>query len=191
MSDGEMKILLSQFQNGDKEAFEIIYNLYWKELYFHAYKRLGDEDHAEELVQELFVQLWEKRAFLAIEKSLKAYLFGNIKNRILHFYREKYKQSAHYEASSEGTLEFNSDTEQGIIQRDLLEKIDLLTQKLPSRSRDIFELSRKKFLSNKEIAEKLNISEKTVQYHIHISLKYLRANCPDYLLYSFLLLFWW
>ena len=79
--------LLTDFQQGSKKAFEKIYNLYWKGLYLHAYKRLNAEDLAEELVQELFIQLWEKRKEIKVEKSLQHYLYGVIKKKILHHLR--------------------------------------------------------------------------------------------------------
>ncbi|MCG8318156.1 MAG: RNA polymerase sigma-70 factor [Cytophagales bacterium] len=186
MRDWKETKLLSEFQKGNKKAFEIIYNLYWKGLYLHAYKRLNAEDLAEELVQELFIQLWEKRREIKVEKSLQHYLYGIIKKKILYHLRERYREAAHYQAFRENVVTVNGHLEHRIEQRDMLQNIEDLVQKLPAKSRRIFELSRKKFLSNKEIACRLNISEKAVEYHIHSSLRFIRTNCPDYLSYLFL-----
>ena len=182
MHDWKETKLLTELQKGNKRAFETIYNLYWKELYLHAYKRLNTEHQAEELVQELFIQLWEKRTEIKVEKSLKSYLYGIIKKRILYYLREQYRESAHYEAFGKNIVKVNGNLEHRIVQRDMIQKIEDLVQKLPVKTRYVFELSRKKFLSNKEIAGQLNISEKAVEYHIHSSLNFIKSNCSDYLL---------
>ena len=178
--------LLTDFQQGNKKAFERIYNLYWKGLYLHAYKRLHAEDLAEELVQELFIQLWEKRKEIKVEKSIQHYLYGVIKKKILHHLRERYREAAHHQAIRETAVTVNSHLEHRIEQRDMLQNIESLVQRLPAKSRRVFELSRKKFMSNKDIARQLNISEKAVEYHIHSSLHFIRTNCPDYLSYLFI-----
>lgn len=171
--------LLSSLQHGDVQAFEVIYYRFWKPLYVHAYARLNETDLAEEFVQDIFVQLWDNRKKIVVEVSLKAYLHGSIKNRILRHFRDQYRHEEHHDEIRKHTLQSSNQAERSIIQKDLLDKIELLIQNLPNRSREVFELSRKQFLSNKEIACRLGVTDKTVEYHINYAIQYLKTNCPD------------
>ncbi|MBU2915105.1 MULTISPECIES: RNA polymerase sigma factor [Reichenbachiella] len=176
--------LIPALKKGDREAFEAIYAHFWKPLYIHVYKRLDDTYLAEEMVQEVFVQLWENRQKVEIERSLSAYLYGSVKNKILLHFRNLYRHSAHHAEIKYQAIKSDQQLERSVVQGDLLDKIEQLIQCLPNKSRRVFELSRVDFLSNKEIADRMGITDKTVEYHINYSLQYLRNHCPDYLLAS-------
>lgn len=89
--------VLAKLRHGDSEAFNAVYALYWKKLYFHAYKRVGTAELAEDMVQDVFFQFWLKRASLVITKSIESYLMGMLKNKILMHFREKYAASEKYD----------------------------------------------------------------------------------------------
>lgn len=179
-SQSSEEVLLYGLKKGSMQHYRAIYDRYWKVLYVHAYKRLGIAELSEELVQDIFIDLWQRKQTLTIEKTLEAYLIGSMKKQVLFQLRKRYSQEKHYEAVMTMADQSDNSMEQRIIQRDLLEKIDILVQQLPDRSRQVFEMSRKQALSNREIAEQLQISNKTVEYHIDYALRYLRANCREY-----------
>ncbi|AWW29658.1 RNA polymerase sigma-70 factor [Echinicola strongylocentroti] len=174
--------LQTELRLGDSKAFNKIYSLYWQKLYSHAYKRVGSPELTEDMVQEVFFQFWLKRKSLTITKSIESYLIGMLKNNILMYFREIYTTNQNHKEIFFHSPDQDTETERRIEYSDLLNHVDELIERLPEQSKHVFKLSRKEFLSNKEIADRLEISIKTVEYHIHYSLTYLRNNCPDYIL---------
>ncbi|MEH0152811.1 RNA polymerase sigma-70 factor [Limibacter armeniacum] len=172
--------LLQRLQSGDEYAFKQIYEQHWESLYIKAYKRLDDPDLVEEIIQQLFVELWEQRETVAFDKNWSAYLQGMLKHKILMYFRKRYAKESHFEEIRQYQTEMATLTESSILQRDLLNQVEKLIQELPEKTREVFELSRKSYLSNKEIAERLSISTKTVEYHINMALQFLRKHCQEY-----------
>lgn len=164
-------LLLSQQDNG--LAFRQLYDRHWKRLYLFSLKLLKDETEAKDVVQEVFFTLWSKRKELEIN-NIKAYLFATTKYKCLESLRRKrldttFLDKAHFflgENNVEKEIHFKE------TQNILAKRIDLL----PSKTRQIFKMSRYDELTNKEIAYKLNISTKTVEYHITQSIKQLRGS---------------
>ena len=190
MMEHHERHLLKQLAKGDAEAFRELYQLHWENLYIKAYKRLSSPELSEEVVQQLFLDLWEKRKTMKIKSSLTAYLHGMLKKKILQHFRDQYLQDNHRQIIKIEHQDHDATLEQRIIHRDILERVDLLIQDLPTQSRRVFELSRKQWLSNSEIASKLRISNKAVEYHINYALRYLRNNCKEYALVA-LFIFWY
>jgi len=158
----------------DREAFNQIYFRYWKKLYAKAYNILRDHDNAVDLVQEIFVWLWDHRATQNIQ-NLNSYLHTAVKFKIANFIRDEKVKNAFYEAvESIKSNEFYLDDSLEV--RELQAVIISFTQDLPEKCRTIFNLSRFEHLSNRKIAEKLGISEKTVEGQITIALKKLRIS---------------
>ncbi|UXP31958.1 RNA polymerase sigma-70 factor [Reichenbachiella agarivorans] len=176
--------LLLSLRQGDVEAFETLYHRYWKPLYIHAYKRVSVAELAEEIVQDVFCQLWEKRKQVDVAVSVEAYLYGSVRNHVLRHFRDQYRHETHHQEIKNQSLQHNDQLERSMVQKDLLEKVEELIEMLPDKSKHVFELSRKHFLTNREIALRMGVTDKTVEYHINYSLQYLRSNCPDYLLVS-------
>lgn len=173
------KELFIQLKKGDKIAFEAIFNNYYASLCIYANRMLNDDEKAEEIVQNLFVNLWSKRKNLDVESSLKYYLFRSVRNHCLNQLqhlkiREKYAQKV---------IE-NQDIEihdhDYFIEVDLAKKIQESIESLPEKRRQIFKLSREEGLKYKEIAEKLNLSVKTVEAQMGLALKQLREKLKDY-----------
>ncbi len=169
--------LLSDIANGDSRAFEILYRRYFSKLYGAAYKRLQDKELTEEIVQELFVSLWERRASLPIE-NIENYLFTSIKYLVIAQFR---KDTLFEKYSSTLNLDENDDnfTEQAVAFDELNEAYQQALQVIPERCREVFLLKRSG-LSQKEISERLDISEKTVENQMTKALKILRGALKDY-----------
>jgi RNA polymerase sigma-70 factor (family 1) len=166
------KNLLLALRDGDENAFTTIYNTYWKKLLALAYANLKDKMLAEEVVQEVFISLWNRRFDQRIE-SLEAYLATAVK---FSTFKSLHRNRRHSE------IENQTETKDYYIQDDVIESkflkeyLDGVVEKLPDKCRLVFKLSRESYLSNKEIAKDLDISEKSVEAHITRALKLLKSN---------------
>jgi RNA polymerase sigma-70 factor (family 1) len=176
----ESEIVLA-IQQGDESVFEQVFRKYYQSLCNYANSLVKDEDEAEEIVQNLFFSIWEKRADLEITVSLKSYLYRAVHNhclnRIKHLkVREEYQQYAfdYHESSYESV-------NQAVIKNELEEKINFAIEKLPEQCKIIFQMSRFEELKYNEIAEKLALSPKTIENQIGKALKILRVELAEYL----------
>lgn len=173
LSDQELAILL---KSGDKHAFEEIYNRYWAVLYLHARNILRNQEEAKDVVQELFTTIWSKASDISLQGSLSSYLYRATRNKILNYFEHKkivldYQQSL-LSFMEEGVLV----TDKALREKELTKIIESEIQRLPAKMREIFELSRKRYLSYKQIAEQLDISEHTVRSQVSNSLRILRMR---------------
>jgi len=183
----EEKILICRLKDGDQTAFEIIFRHYYPGLVIFVSQIILDKDEADEIVQDFFVQLWEKCATLKDGRSLKSYFFTSVKNRSFNYLKKsKIKQQTleqlKYLASN--NLLYSPDI---FVESELQQRIKSAINKLPSRCSEIFVMNRFNGLSNDEIAEKLNISKRTVETQITNALKVLRVVLKDYTGMLFLL----
>jgi RNA polymerase sigma-70 factor (family 1) len=169
--------LLARLKDDDRQAFEMLYNKYSAKVYQVAYNLFRDKDVCEDLVQELFIDLWTKRNQLNIS-SLEWYLKVAIKNRVLMYIRT---QKATLDLSAIAMLTEKYAADSKLLQNDISSILENNVERLPEKCRQIFTLSRKEYLSNKEIASRLNISIKTVENQMTIALRYLRTGLSDYL----------
>lgn len=169
--------LLKLLRDDDRRAFEMLYNRYSGKAYQVAYNLFRDTVVCEDLVQELFIDLWTKRTTLNIS-SLEWYLKVAIKNRVLMYIRS---QKATLDLSAIATLTEKYSTDSKLLQNDISHLLEEGVERLPEKCRQIFTLSRREYLSNKEIASRLNISVKTVENQMTIALRYLRVGLNDYL----------
>lgn len=166
--------LLDQVSGGDTTAFEAIYLRYWRPLLNAAYKRLKDKQQAEDIVQNVFLRLWNKREHLNI-LSLSAYLHGAVRYEVLKFI-----------SRSKGTLFFHSlleevimDAESAdakILSSEMMELVLAYAQTLPQKRRNIFLLHLQDNLSTKQIADTLQVTQKTVQNQLRTALNGLQAE---------------
>lgn len=173
LSDEELTILL---KTGDVAAFAEIFDRYNAALYIHAFKRLQDREECRDLVQELLTTLWSKRDELYLTTSLSGYLYMAVRNRIFNLLSKKKLNQEYIVAIQQLSAHAKSNTDYLVRQRQLTEIIDREISALPPRTREIFELSRKGFMSHKEIALQLDISEQTVKTTINNALKILRTK---------------
>lgn len=172
MLDTTETYIFQQIKNNDPKAFELLFNNYYVPLCRYCFVFLQDEVHAEEIVQQFFINLWENRATLSINTSIKSYLYKSVRNRCLNFIRNK-KTKMKVEKELLQKTEKSAVPEQILLIEldELQEFIESAIASLPEKCRNIFEMSRSLDLSNKEIASALNLSPKTVENQITIALK--------------------
>ncbi|NGM60890.1 RNA polymerase sigma-70 factor [Sphingobacterium sp. SGG-5] len=174
--------LLALLKAGDEKSFAEIYDRYWAVLYRHAYKLLKDEVVAQDIVQEVFVNLWDKIHHLDLQNSLSSYLYAAVRNKVLNvIQREKYQKRyvdsmIHFMKTSEAL------TDHKLRANMLQEKIEKEVAFLPAKMRHIFEMSRIQHLSHKEIAQELKLSDKTVKKQINNAIRILRFKLSSFLL---------
>lgn len=168
--------LIAQLKQGNKEAFTRLYEIYWRQVYNFSRLYLTNQSMAEEVVQEVFVKIWESYDVIREDENFKGLLFIITRNLIFNRHRKNVNEDF-YKITVLAAME-NAvfDLEEEIEAKNLGEYIDQLIKELPPRRREIFNLSRKENKSYKEIAALLNISEKTVENQISEALKYLRKN---------------
>lgn len=173
--------LLEMFQQGDRMAFNELYRRHWKELLDSAYKRLKDIGTAESIVQEVFVHLYVKRETLSIKVSLAAYLHTVLKNKVIDEIRKQIVRNTYrQELFDRPPATLYEDVHSLLEEKELKEKIDGFVETLPIKCKEVFLLKQRKHLSNKAIAEKLQISEKTVEGHLTHARKCLRIYLEGY-----------
>ncbi len=173
--------IVGAIRQGNERIFEETFRKYYQSLCNYANSILKEMDEAEEVVQNLFLSIWEKRNDLEISISLKSYLYRAVHNhclnRIKHLkIREEYQQYAtnFYDASYESVS-------QTVMKNELEQKIEEAIKKLPEQCRLIFRMSRFEELKYHEIAEQLALSPKTVENQIGKALKILRVELAEYL----------
>lgn len=172
MEEKQILILLKQ---GDRNAFQELYRQYWQQVYNFGRLYLKSKDAAEEVVQDVFLKVWESREFIREEDNFKGLLFIITRNIIFNQSRKNLNEDF-YKMTVLAAMEESYDIEEEIETKDLKEYIDMLISELPPRRQEIFNLSRKGQKSYKEIAELLNISERTVRNQISEALTFLRKN---------------
>ncbi len=178
LTDDQLIVLLKQ----DKlSAFKEIYGRYWKKMYGEAYKRLKNKELSEEIVQEIFTNLWVKRQSLQITLTIGGYLHLAVANQVIDQYRKELTREKYRESFKIVHSEVDNSTEDAIMLRDLAYTIETEVNQLPDKCRSVYELSRNEHKSNKEIALHLGISEKTVENHLTKALKKLRLGLSHYL----------
>lgn len=181
---GEKELLLT-LKTGNRQSFTVLYNQYWSQVYNFSRLYLTSRDAAEEVVQEVFVKVWESREFIREDDNFKGLLFIITRNLIFNQSRKSFNEDF-YKITMLAAMEESYDMEAEIDAKNLREYIDQLIADLPPQRKLIFTMSRNENMSYKEIAEKLNISEKTVENQISSAIKFLKQNLI--LLSSFLLI---
>ncbi|NOW96058.1 RNA polymerase sigma factor [Mucilaginibacter sp. SG564] len=175
-SDFPDSLLVERLRSDDRAAFAEIYRRYKGPLYVHAFHRLQDREETKDLLQQLFATLWENRKHLNIDGYLSGYLFTAVRNRVLKFVARQ-NVNSRYIASVQSTINNTSyQSDQLVREKELSAIIEKEISALPTKMREIFELSRKQHLSNAEIAEILDISEKTVRNQLNNALSILRSK---------------
>ncbi len=181
--------LIKLLYNGNRRAFDALYYRYFAKLYSVAYKRVKSKEDAEEIIQELFTNLWIKRELININQNFSSYIFTAVKYMIFKYYRKEGVQKVYAENLSIVYSELENTTEEIIFFNDLNLQFENAVNNLPDKSKTVFSLSRKEHKTNKEIAYQLGITEKAVEYHITKALSLLRINLKDFAALLFILAF--
>lgn len=160
---------------GDKIAFSHLFSFYKSQVFYYCVHFVKDKEVAEDITQDIFLTIWEKKEELRVEHSFSAFLYTIARNRIYDLFRSLSAQSVLYEKLMEQAIDYVDDVEKSLEEKNIQELIAQALEQLSSRQREIFELSRNKGLSHKEIAEKLDLSVYTVQDHIKNALEKIRT----------------
>ncbi len=175
------KNILKDISNGDAKAFEDLFKSFFSELTFYAIRFVEDMETAEEIVQDIFFNIWDNRTKISINTSVKSYLYTTVKNTCLNLIKHKKVENKYREYFSRSLQSDELNEETWIKADDLHSKITTAINKLPEQRRKIFMMSRFEELTYKEIANKLSISIKTVENQMGSALKFLRIELKDFL----------
>lgn len=180
--------LLLGISEGNEKAFSELYDIFYPELTRHVLSKVNDQIIAEDILHDLFFSLWKNRESILEIKSVPAYLYSSVRYLILRYYRMKKVQE--FDSSDlddiEGVLDEDS-IEDRLYYRYILDEVQSEIENLPEKCKEVFKLSREKYLSIQQISEKLSISESTVKKHINRALRQLRSFTKGK--FSFILFF--
>lgn len=166
--------LLAQLSNGSRVAFDALYDKYFKQVYNSAYKRLNNPHHADDIAQEVFVQLWIRGSKTPIE-NLPGYLFTIVKNSIFKFLQKESKYAELPDVANQ-TEDPLANADAVLLYQEFLDSFDLLIASLSPQQQVIFKMRFEDDLSSTEIAEKLQISPKTVRNQLGKAISKLRGS---------------
>lgn len=166
--------LIDRMRDGDSGALGVLYVRYSAMVHDFALRFSGDDAEAEDITHNVFCRLWEHRCALGDVDSMKAYLFRMTRNDILSLFRHKKVVRDYQERYSAESNEASEDNFHRVTTAELIEMINLAIDRMPEMRRRIFMMSRYDGMTYAEIAERLDISPKTVQYHIGHALAELR-----------------
>ncbi len=181
--------LIRLIRTGDEAAFEKLFRLFYERLSRYAAQMLDSPESAEEVVQDVFVTVWENRAKLELQVGIKPYLYRSVHNRCLNNIRHLQVRAQHKTVvMSMPSAELSEGTPQ-LETKELQQRINRALEKLPEECRKVFRLSRYEELSYREIADFLEISVKTVENQMGKALKIMRRELSDYLVVLLFVLF--
>ncbi len=186
--------LFDQLKTGDPKALRQLFSIYFTRLNDFAKNVVKDDGISQDIVQEVFVKVWENRAKIE-GLNIEAYLFKLVRNRCIDYIKHlkvvnTHLQKIHVDSKYEELyrIDFIGNEPYVLIEEELITKIEKTIQCLPDRCREVFILSRKEGLKNKEIADQLNINIKNVERHLNRALQSFRQNFTEELPIALILL---
>ena len=187
--ESEDREIAALFTPHPEKAFTLVYDKYWLALYNFAYMRIKDHALAENIVQDVFISFWQSKSSIDFDAGFARYLFGAARNRV---YTNIKKYSLHHVYLNEAAQAVYpaTDIPDSLYEaKELQNQLDESVNKLPPQTRKVFLLSRKDGLTTAEIAHQLQISSRTVETHLHNSLKFLRSRMKAELLLLLILFY--
>jgi len=174
--------LLLALKEGDALAFETIYKRHWGKVYFTACKKLQSKEVAEELTQNIFVSIWERRATLEVS-VLESYLMTALKYKIINYIDATLLRNKIFQNIQQTSTEsIGTNVDNLIAIKEIRNAIEKALSEMPEKTQTIFRLSRFENKTIKEIASLINMNEKAVEYHITQSLKKMRIHLKDFII---------
>lgn len=168
--------LLELIQQDDRVAFTELYNRYWDKLFTTAMHRLDDEHEAEEVVQEVFLSIWQRRKIIKLTHTMNTYLSVAVKYKIINHLDKQYRKKRHIDHLAITAPLQEDSTNRWLSEKELRKQLEHSINQLPQKCRIVFLLSREEQKTNAEIAAELNIAEKTVEAHMTKALNTLRQS---------------
>ena len=178
----EEKLVIDRLKGGDAEAFTILYNRYWLKVYNFAQLYIISSSELSEVVQDVFLKVWESKEILDADKNFDGFLFMITRNIIFNYSRRHFNE-LNFKMTVLKGLENSYDIEEELDAADLKNYIDKLISQLPARRQQIFRMSREEHLSNREIAERCAVSEKAIERQITLALKFIKENLPLFVVF--------
>ncbi|CAL1518778.1 sigma-70 family RNA polymerase sigma factor [Chitinophaga sp. MM2321] len=173
-------LLWQDVREGSIKSFHILYERYWETVYKSALKRLRNHDQAQDITQDIFANLWLKKAELQIA-NLPAYLHVSVRNRVLNLF-ERERRYIPFEQLIHDNIQLHGDSADAVaLRNDFLQAYHTLVDTLPVQRKKIFRYYFEEGLSTDEIAQKLSLSRKTVQNQLGRAVSYLRTNLSQLL----------
>ncbi|ACU02945.1 MULTISPECIES: RNA polymerase sigma factor [Pedobacter] len=186
LNDNELTDLV---RKSDELAFAEIYQRYWTIMYMHALKMLKNEEDARDVIQELFTTLWSKCQSLTSSINLSGYLYTIVRNKVLDLIEQKKTRSIHLESLALYLEEHHNKTLEDLTEREMMQALDHEIGQLPGKMRVIFQMRVKEHKTYKEIAEALEISDKTVKKQVSNAIKLIKPKLSGFTGWPLLLYF--
>jgi RNA polymerase sigma-70 factor (ECF subfamily) len=180
MKTFEINTLLKQIKVNDKDAINNIFMAYSKRLYNFAFAYLKTEVDAKDVVQDVFISLWNNRNNLKEDTNLEAYLFTIARNSVISVFRKKISENEYLKHLRKTVIFQFSENDEKYDYDLLSNRIKNLIDQLPDQRKLIFKLSKEQGMSNKAIAEELNISIKTVEDHMTKARRFLKSRLTKF-----------
>ncbi|HEY2726808.1 MAG TPA: RNA polymerase sigma-70 factor [Parafilimonas sp.] len=181
------EVLIKLLKAGDEAAFKAIYQRYWKPLYRKVYFKIRSHETAEEIVQNVFVKLWENRTYASI-LYLENYLQTAVKYQVINHFRSLLTKEKYLKSLKEKYSETEDTSATNLLVHELNAIIDKAIHELPEKTQTIFNLSRNENYTIKQISESMHLSEKAVEYHITKSLAQLRLYLKEIITFLIVLM---
>ncbi|HEY8404229.1 MAG TPA: RNA polymerase sigma-70 factor [Flavobacteriales bacterium] len=173
--------IVKNMRQGDRGSFETMFRTWYNPLCNYAFSFLGRREESEEIVQNVFVQFWEKREEIEIETSLKSYLYRAVRNTCFNVLKHEKVKREHARYTLERNEHHSSQGGATLLAQELEVKISQALSQLPEQCAIIFKMSRFEEMKYAEIAEKLGLSIKTVENQMGKALRIMREQLKDYL----------
>ncbi|SDL35819.1 RNA polymerase sigma-70 factor, ECF subfamily [Pedobacter sp. ok626] len=164
----------------DEQGFAYVYRNCWKSVFGIIFHYTRDEEIAEEISQDLFASIWERREKLIIKTSIEQYLNRAAKLEAFEYLRTSNSHRLHIDCALQNLCGSRNCTEEQVFFNALKGSLDVLVDELPCRCREVYRLSQEQGMNNKSIAAALLISEKTVEYHLYKAMSFLRNNLKEF-----------
>lgn len=173
MSEKEENITIHQLRMGNEEAFEKLYHLYHKRLYSYAFKYLKSHELSEDAVHDTYIKLWDHRE--KITSNIRGFLFATIRNHVMNLIRNKKRKVLKHIQIERNRVKSSNKTEDLILYSEYQKILSAGLDQLTDSKREIFHLKTVQGLSNKEIADQLNITKRTVKSQYYHASKFIKA----------------
>lgn len=181
-------LLVVKIRDGNKDAFKLLYDRYSKKIFYFSVKYLHCKEEAEELIQSVFIGIWEHRKSLDADMPVKNYIYRCAVNYIYNYLKKKAVRNRFIEHEMYNSSSHSDLTYEQVISHDLESSINSIVETLPPRQQKIFELHKAEGLTCAEIAKKLDLSIRTVENHFFRAMKIIRHNLKSEILPLILLI---
>lgn len=181
--------LVLGIKNSEKKAYRLLFERYAPNIYNFSLSYLKNESDAEELVQDVFLKVWEKREYLDQSKNMKSFLFKIAVNTIYDFIRRKNIEHAFHDYAKSNFIRDDNFTWHTVVFEEMQQNLEVLLAKLPPKQQQIYTLSRVKGLSNDEISDQLKLSKRTVENQLYRALAFLKTHFNKNSVFALLFLY--